>query len=94
MTYEGFKNGETSAVLSGVLDYSGSSQGAINLGNYTIIPNGLSDLNYQIEYFSNDLVISPDSDSDGVPEEIDNCPTISNVNQLDRIYSGVFTFNG
>ena len=62
VVYEGFKNGETSAVLSGALGYSGSSQGAINLGNYTIIPNGLSDSNYQIEYFPNNLVISPDSE--------------------------------
>ena len=89
VTYEGFKNGETSAVLSGVLDYSGTSQGAINLGNYTIIPNGLLGSNYQIEYFSNNLVISPDSDSDGVPEDIDNCPTISNPNQLDRDTDGI-----
>jgi gliding motility-associated-like protein len=89
VTYEGFKNGETSAVLSGTLSYSGSSQGAIELGNYTIIPDGLSGSNYQIEYFSNNLVISPDSDSDGVPDATDNCPSISNPNQLDVDTDGI-----
>ena len=89
VTYEGFKNGETSAFLSGTLSYSGSSQGAIELGNYTIIPDGLSGSNYQIEYFSNNLVISPDSDSDGVPDASDNCPSISNPNQLDVDSDGI-----
>lgn len=59
VSYSGFVNGETSAVLSGILNYTGSSQGAINIGDYTITPFGLSTGNYNISYVNGNLRINP-----------------------------------
>jgi hypothetical protein len=57
--YSGFVNDETNAVLFGNLRYGGSSQGAINAGDYSIIPSGLSADNYQISYQDGRLTIDP-----------------------------------
>ena len=38
----GFVNGDTNAILSGTVTYSGSAQGAINAGSYAITPGGLT----------------------------------------------------
>jgi filamentous hemagglutinin family protein len=59
VSYSGFVNGETSAVLSGSLNYGGSSQGAVNAGSYGIVPSGLSAANYAITYTPGALTISP-----------------------------------
>ncbi len=40
VTYSGFVNSETSAVLGGSLAYGGTSQGAKNAGSYVITPPG------------------------------------------------------
>ncbi|MTW05151.1 MBG domain-containing protein, partial [Pseudoduganella ginsengisoli] len=56
-TYSGFVNGETSAVLGGTLGYGGTSQGAVNAGSYTIIPQGLSSTNYAIQYANGALAV-------------------------------------
>ena len=37
VTYNGFVNGQNSSVLSGNIIYGGNSQGAVNVGTYTII---------------------------------------------------------
>jgi hypothetical protein len=58
VTYSGLVNSETAAVLSGSLRYSGSSQGAVNAGTYTIIPGGLSSANYTLSYINGSLVIN------------------------------------
>ncbi len=55
--YNGFVNSETSSVLGGTLTYSGTSQGAINVGDYTIIPGGLTSGNYQIAFVNGVLSI-------------------------------------
>jgi hypothetical protein len=58
VTYSGFVNGETVAVLSGTLSYSGTSQGAVNAGTYDITPGGLSSANYNLSYANGSLVIN------------------------------------
>jgi len=57
VTYSGFVNGETSAVLGGALVYGGSSQGAINEGSYLITPSGLTSGNYAIAFNDGTLSI-------------------------------------
>ncbi|RAJ76762.1 gliding motility-associated-like protein [Chitinophaga dinghuensis] len=60
VTYTGLVNGESAAVLSGILSYGGSSQGAINAGTgYTITPSGLNSNDYTISYQNGILTISP-----------------------------------
>lgn len=55
----GLVNGETAAVLSGLLSYSGNSQGAVNAGRYAITPQGLSATNYAISYLPGTLTVDP-----------------------------------
>ena len=59
VTYSGFVNGETEAVLSGSLDYGGNSQGAINIGSYVITPGGYysNQQGYDISYIDGTLTI-------------------------------------
>jgi hypothetical protein len=45
--------------LGGTLTYSGTSQGAVNTGNYVITPGGLTSSNYTISYVDGTLTISP-----------------------------------
>jgi hypothetical protein len=58
VTYLGFVNSETAAILGGTLAYSGTSQSAINVGSYTIIPNGLTSGNYTITFNIGTLTIN------------------------------------
>ncbi|MHC2624595.1 filamentous hemagglutinin family protein [Bradyrhizobium huanghuaihaiense] len=57
VTYSGFMNGETASVLSGVLHYGGTAQGAVNVGNYSLTASGLSSANYDITYIDGRLQI-------------------------------------
>ena len=57
VSYSAFVNGETSTVLGGTLSYGGNSQGAINSGNYTITPQGLTASNYSITFASGTLSV-------------------------------------
>ncbi|PYF74928.1 MBG domain-containing protein [Pedobacter nutrimenti] len=59
VTYAGFVNGDTQAVLSGNLVYNGTAQGAVNTGNYSIVPSGLTAANYQLSYVAGNLNIVP-----------------------------------
>ena len=59
VTYSGFVNGETSAVLGGTLSYGVTSQNATNAGSYTIIPSGQTSANYAISYTNGTLTINP-----------------------------------
>jgi hypothetical protein len=72
VTYFGFVNGDTAAVLGGTLIYGGTSQGAINVGAYSIIPSGLTNANYTISYNSGTLTI-------GLPPQITSQPTNQTV---------------
>ncbi|WP_208948552.1 MBG domain-containing protein [Segnochrobactrum spirostomi] len=58
LTYAGFVNGETAAVLGGSLAYGGSAQGAINAGTYALIASGLTSGNYAIGYTSGTLSVN------------------------------------
>jgi hypothetical protein len=57
--YSGFVNGQNSSVLSGSIIYGGNSQGAVNVGSYTIIPSGQTSSNYAITYVNGTLTITP-----------------------------------
>jgi len=59
VAYTGFQGTDTVASLTGTLVYGGSSQGAVNVGNYTIIPSGLSSSNYTITYVNGTLGVTP-----------------------------------
>lgn len=59
VVYDGFVNGESTAVLTGTLTYTGNAQNAINAGTYLIQPGGLSSSNYNISLVAGNLVINP-----------------------------------
>lgn len=59
VSYQGFVNNETAAALGGVLSYSGSAQGARNVGSYSITPGGYFADNYAISYANGTLNIAP-----------------------------------
>lgn len=61
VSYSGFVNGETSAVVGGTLTYGGSSQGAIDIGSYQINPTGLTASNYTFSYINGLLEINSSS---------------------------------
>jgi hypothetical protein len=58
VTYSGFVNGEGASVLSGTVIYGGTSQGAVNVGTYSIIPSSLTASNYVINYVGGTLTIN------------------------------------
>jgi len=55
--YDGFMNNDSSVDLLGTLTFTGSSQGALQTGNYVIIPEGLISFNYNITFISSTLTI-------------------------------------
>jgi len=58
VSYNGFVNSETASVLNGTLSYGGTSQSAINVGNYVITLSGLSSSNYILNYVNGTLTIN------------------------------------
>ena len=64
--------------LLGSLSYSGSSQGAIDAGTYSIMPSGLysNQQGYLINFVSGNLVINPAT------------LTVSNTSVADKVYDG------
>ena len=58
VSYTGFVNGESNAVLGGTLGYSGTSQGAVNAGSYVITPGGLTSSNYAISFVNGALTVN------------------------------------
>jgi len=59
VAYAGFVGGEDETVLGGALTYSGTSQGAVNVGTYVITPGGLTSTNYAITFVDGELEITP-----------------------------------
>jgi len=57
VTYDGFVNGETAAVLGGALSFSGYDQGDA-VGSYDIIASGLTSKNYDISYVDGKLTVN------------------------------------
>ena len=70
VTYFGFVNSETPAVLGGTLNYGGTSQGATNVGAYSIVPSGLTAANYVISYTNGTLTITPAGTSVGASSSL------------------------
>jgi hypothetical protein len=58
LTYAGFRNDETAAVLAGSVSFAGTSQGAINAGTYALTPSGLSAANYTVNFASGTLTVN------------------------------------
>jgi hypothetical protein len=58
VVYSGFVNAEDPSVLTGALSYSGTAQGAIDAGTYSITPSGLTDTNYAITFVSGTLTVN------------------------------------
>ena len=58
LSYAGFRNNETVAVLAGSVSFVGTSQGAINAGAYAITPSGLSAANYTLNFASGTLTVN------------------------------------
>ncbi len=58
VSYSGFVNGETAAVLAGNIAYGGNSQGAVNAGGYQITASGQSAQNYAISYQPGTLMVN------------------------------------
>ncbi|MEH0069245.1 MBG domain-containing protein [Pannonibacter sp. Pt2-lr] len=57
VSYSGFVNNETVSVLGGTLSYTGTSQGAVNAGSYTLTASGLTSGNYDITYVAGTLTV-------------------------------------
>jgi NADPH-dependent 7-cyano-7-deazaguanine reductase QueF-like protein len=57
LIYDGFKGDDNYLCLSGIVVYSGTSQGATEPGTYTIIPSGLTSNNYNIQFINGILNI-------------------------------------
>ena len=57
VTYSGFVNGETSSVLGGTLNFSGTAVAATGAGTYVITPGGLTSGNYNITFINGQLTI-------------------------------------
>jgi hypothetical protein len=57
LTFDGFIGNDNYTCLSGTISYGGTSQGASIEGTYTIIPSGLSSINYNIKYINGYLNI-------------------------------------
>lgn len=57
VTYSGFAFDDDAADLDGTLTYGGTSQGAVNAGDYTITAGGLTSGNYNITYDPGTLTI-------------------------------------
>ncbi|MBN1987900.1 MAG: hypothetical protein JW783_00700, partial [Bacteroidales bacterium] len=57
-TYSGFVNGEDETALTGTLTYTGTAATAVNGGNHTITPQGITSNNYEIDFVDGTLVIS------------------------------------
>lgn len=55
--YTGFTGGDTASSLSGTLQWGGTAQGAINAGNYSLIPTGLYSQKYEVVYTPGTLTI-------------------------------------
>ncbi|WP_207894847.1 MBG domain-containing protein, partial [Marinobacterium mangrovicola] len=67
VTYRGFVNGEDASVLTGLLQWGGSSQGARDAGIFSLVPYGLDAANYALTFNEGVLEIITPMDTVGVP---------------------------
>lgn len=59
MNWGGFIDGDTASSLQGTLTWGGTAQGAINVGEYTLVPSGVSSQKYEIVFVPGTLYIIP-----------------------------------
>jgi hypothetical protein len=71
LDFSGLTAGDTMANLSGILQWVGSAEGAINAGQYTLLASGLSSQKYEISYAPGTLTILPRSLSIAVRKTFD-----------------------
>jgi|GEM_PF-1100559 len=88
VVYEGFADNETPSVLNGIVQYRGTSQGAINAGLYDIEPFGLLSDNYEITYINGLLTIMPNSKFNIDLISRDNQKGINSTGQDQRTQTG------
>jgi len=81
VTYAGFLGADNAASLGGTLTYGGTSQGAVNAGNFTIIPSGQTSSNYTITYINGTLGVIP-------------APLGITANSASKIYGSTASFTG
>lgn len=81
VTYSGFVGGDTASVLTGTVSYGGTSQGANDVGTYTITPSSLTSGNYTVAYVNGVLTInaaltpSPSPTNTVVQNQVNNVVT-------------------
>ena len=59
VSYSGFVGGDGPGDLQGSLLYGGTAPAAVNVGDYTIVPQGLTSVNYSITFIPGTLTITP-----------------------------------
>ncbi|HYF76054.1 MAG TPA: MBG domain-containing protein, partial [Symbiobacteriaceae bacterium] len=59
VTYSGFANGETEAVLGGTLSFSTAAVASSPAGTYAITPSGYTSANYDITFQNGTLTVTP-----------------------------------
>ncbi|MFT3751370.1 MAG: YDG domain-containing protein [Paludibacter sp.] len=74
--YNGFVNNETADILGGILNFSGEAIDATSAGFYSIIPAGLSALNYEITYVNGTLNITDIGTFNNSPEDSKSYVTV------------------
>jgi hypothetical protein len=94
VTYSGFVNNETSAVLGGTLGYAGTSQNAKNVGNYVITPNGLTSANYSVNFVDGSLTINPAGLNAIVASLTGSTSKVYDGNTAATLTPGNFAFSG
>ena len=94
VSYNGFVNNETSAVLGGTLGYAGSSQNAKNVGNYVITPNGLTSSNYTMSFVDGSLTITPAGLNAIVASLTGSTSKVYDGNTAATLTPGNFAFSG
>ncbi len=91
VSYSGFVNSESSSVLNGAINFSGTSQDARDIGTYTIIPSGVSAANYAIRFVDGTLIIrnAPPPPPDP-PAQVDApTPAVATVKELIQVVSAL-----
>ena len=83
--YSGFVNHEDAAVLNGAPTYGGTSQGAVNVGTYSIIPGGFSAGNYDIVYAPGTLMINQ-----AITQPVNNAPYLGAISSARQSALPVF----
>ena len=71
VSYNGFVYNQDASALGGTLAFEGDAVGAVNAGEYTITPKGLTSGNYEIEFANGTLTINRAAGS----VSINNIPT-------------------